>query len=107
MMSRHLQMPIHDVLSKSESVTYLHFESVRFLLHFWVITEQAEVFIMSISDWILLRVEFYLLIQYMDFFVIFTNRDKSSTVFVRPKEAKINYISDAGMYDRCVYFDTG
>ena len=37
----------------------------------------------------------------------FTNRDKSSTVFVRPKETKINYISDAGMYDRCVYFDTG
>ena len=43
----------------------------------------------------------------MDLFVKFTNRDKSSTGFVRPKEAKINYISDAGMYDRCVYFDTG
>ena len=95
------------ILSKSESVTYLHFESVRFLLHFWVITEQAEVFIRSISGWILLDVEFYLLIQDMDLFVIFTNRDKSSTVFVRPKATEINYISDAGMYARCVYFDTG
>mgnify|MGYP006367353895 CR=1 FL=1 len=42
----------------------------------------------------------------MDLFVIFTNRDKSSTVFVTPKAAAIINISDAGMYDRCVYFDT-
>ena len=42
----------------------------------------------------------------MDLFVKFTNRDESGTAFVRPKAAKINYISDAGMYTRCVYFDT-
>ena len=43
----------------------------------------------------------------MDLFVIFTNRDNSSTVFVIPKAAAINYISDVGTYARCVYFDTG